>query len=316
MMDVGSALSVAEQHFPLGPEKLAEQLGVRWWRTPLDGAAGWCIPTSSPVIVLNANDPSTRQRFTLAHELAHLVRGTPGLELTRDRDLFTSDAQEEREANELAASLLMPLRWLEAQALQAPIGKLVLNKLAAEANVSVPTLMYRIANCAAELGFSTITVLRFDGEHLKSQFPPVNVSDELAGRLLSGAKSTSNGIFRQPLTDGSVALGTLIENPAFYTTVFVQIVSAQVATLPSADEYLDRCKRYLFQDETRFVQKFGGCLGSFKSKNAEHSMPLEHAVHQFLEQYAGKWHDPEHEVRLRTEMGLAWLRYRLSKWYH
>lgn len=74
------------------------------------------------IITINSNDPVSRQRFTLAHELAHFIKHRKQLDSggILDNALYRSllPEQLEWEANRYAAQLLMPLSamkklWLE-----------------------------------------------------------------------------------------------------------------------------------------------------------------------------------------------------------
>jgi Zn-dependent peptidase ImmA (M78 family) len=56
------------------------------------------IPEIPPCIFINSNQPADRMRFTLAHELAHII-----LHKVPNEDM-------ERQANEFASALLMPAR--------------------------------------------------------------------------------------------------------------------------------------------------------------------------------------------------------------
>jgi Zn-dependent peptidase ImmA (M78 family)/transcriptional regulator with XRE-family HTH domain len=88
------------------------------------------VPGLFPIIVLNEDQPADRLRFTLAHEIGHLVMHR-----------FPS-ATMEAEANEFASAFLMPKRDI------TPVlrGKLDLRRLAAlkpEWRVSMQALLYR-----------------------------------------------------------------------------------------------------------------------------------------------------------------------------
>lgn len=73
--------------------------------SPLNGVEGWCIRGPTTIVRLSQNSSEVRRRFTLAHELAHLVLGTdPDIAL----EPFRSDRLEEREADRLAAECLIP----------------------------------------------------------------------------------------------------------------------------------------------------------------------------------------------------------------
>jgi Zn-dependent peptidase ImmA (M78 family) len=88
------------------------------------------VPGLPPIIVLNQEQPADRLRFTLAHELGHLVMHR-----------FPSPDME-TEANEFASALLMP----KSDVIVALRGKLDLRRLAAlkpEWRVSMQALLYR-----------------------------------------------------------------------------------------------------------------------------------------------------------------------------
>jgi Zn-dependent peptidase ImmA (M78 family) len=70
-------------------------------------------PQEEPVIMLNANDPPNRRRFTCAHEIGHFVRrGATSEPYTtidfRNASSTKGEDDEEIYANEFAACLLMP----------------------------------------------------------------------------------------------------------------------------------------------------------------------------------------------------------------
>jgi Zn-dependent peptidase ImmA (M78 family) len=76
---------------------------------------------AAPVIGVNSNNPKVRQRFTIAHELGHLILHE-GHELIlerlvrlnfRDATSSTASDAEEIEANHFAAELLMPQDLLQ-----------------------------------------------------------------------------------------------------------------------------------------------------------------------------------------------------------
>ena len=86
-----------------------------------DDVSGMLIPTKDgPVIVVNSDHSPTRQRFTIAHELGHLILHnytTPHADRrykVRFRDATSSEGTdvEEIEANQFAAALLMPKNLL------------------------------------------------------------------------------------------------------------------------------------------------------------------------------------------------------------
>jgi len=97
---------------------LARDLGVRINYAALDGFAGKIEMVQSQngpefIITINDADSFSRQRFTLAHELAHFIKHRKQIEAGNivDNAMYRSLLPEpmEWEANRYAAQLLMPL---------------------------------------------------------------------------------------------------------------------------------------------------------------------------------------------------------------
>src|SRR6185436_11785422 len=121
LRDAANSLTTAR--FPDGPPYdpwvLAEDLGVTVYQECLRGQDGYAdVRANGAVVVLDPLAPLCRKRFTLAHELGHIVlhrawsRGVP-LNLVRYRASgcpagVTSDPIEETLCNYFAAELLMP----------------------------------------------------------------------------------------------------------------------------------------------------------------------------------------------------------------
>ena len=90
---------------------------------PFENADGTSInlkvPGKSPRVIVNTDNPVSRQRFTLAHELGHLLIPWHVGTIIDNLDLNLSNSSSgywkiEEEANQFAAALLMPLRWVKA----------------------------------------------------------------------------------------------------------------------------------------------------------------------------------------------------------
>ena len=76
MISPSAAIAICAASFPNGPEELASHLKVVVERSALQGVEGWCVSGIKTVVRINSNSSPARQRFTLAHELAHLILGT------------------------------------------------------------------------------------------------------------------------------------------------------------------------------------------------------------------------------------------------
>ena len=104
---------------PVNLEKLAKQFAtVERDKLPRDADAVVVYRTGSkPHIILNEEKPATRRRFTLAHEIAHVMipwhLGTVACHTEWTVQFDDMDyAQTEAEANRFASELLMPRAWL------------------------------------------------------------------------------------------------------------------------------------------------------------------------------------------------------------
>jgi Zn-dependent peptidase ImmA (M78 family) len=123
---------------PVDVERLAAELGLDIVRQRLsDDIAGMIIrdrkrsPESGYTIYINSGDNPRRQRFTLAHEIAHYVlhRDLIG-DGVSDSALYRSKLGEwyERQANRMAADILMPVKlvrkYYETQKGIAPLAQI------------------------------------------------------------------------------------------------------------------------------------------------------------------------------------------------
>jgi uncharacterized protein DUF955 len=124
---------------PIDVEALAAALGVAAVRPAdlveegrLDRAGGMTE------ILVRRDAPAARRRFTIAHELAHLVLdpdGTSG---------EGRSAREERRCDEIAAALLMPRAWVRDAYADRPRCLATTRALAGEGDVSISAAVTRL----------------------------------------------------------------------------------------------------------------------------------------------------------------------------
>jgi len=122
-LSAGEALRIAElqanhllHHFEIEtdavPEEIVSELPrVRVFREEgllVSGAAHW--NGRHWIIIVNADEPIFRQRFSVMHEFKHVLDHTTKQFLYHDRPFQTADEQAERVADYFAACLLMPKR--------------------------------------------------------------------------------------------------------------------------------------------------------------------------------------------------------------
>jgi Zn-dependent peptidase ImmA (M78 family) len=119
----GETLRIAElqanhllRHFRIEtnsvPEEIVSELPrirvIREDGLPVSGAAYW--NGRYWIITVNADEPFSRQRFSVMHEFKHVLDHTTKHLLYRDRPFQTAAEQSERVADYFAACLLMPKR--------------------------------------------------------------------------------------------------------------------------------------------------------------------------------------------------------------
>lgn len=108
---------------PIDLEEIAEFLKVKVTREPLDPDVSGVMlfENGKKSVAINSNQHINRQRFTLAHEIGHLILHATSNEdrIHIDRRFFrnssssSGEIKEEIEANAFAACLLMPKKFLK-----------------------------------------------------------------------------------------------------------------------------------------------------------------------------------------------------------
>ncbi len=121
---------------PVDIKKIIKKLGIEIVEDilPLDISGAIRRAGKDITIYFDTREPKTRQRFTLAHELAHYLLGhlDSGDGYISDNTLYRSGMtnRQERDANYLAAELLMPMEQID--------------KLLSSASYTLPTLAEKL----------------------------------------------------------------------------------------------------------------------------------------------------------------------------
>lgn len=153
--DVIAASSVTATPVPV--ERVARRLGVQVRYAPFDGEISGMSYIKDGVSIIGVNNlhHPHRQRFTLAHELGHVLLHTDELErqvhldrgsLYRDSLSSTGTNARERAANAFASELLMPSVLLE-QAIDPRMDLEdddAVGRLARKFRVSVAAMHFRL----------------------------------------------------------------------------------------------------------------------------------------------------------------------------
>jgi Zn-dependent peptidase ImmA (M78 family) len=146
---------------PIPVEQIVKKLGATIELRPFQGQISGMLYRDDHrrVIGVNSREPEVRRRFTVAHEIAHLVlhKGrqmiidTPArYNLRRGVGSVASD-REEVEANAFAAELLMPrdmvmAQWQQNTAKRAVPPSQLVGELATKFDVSTQAMGYRLVN--------------------------------------------------------------------------------------------------------------------------------------------------------------------------
>jgi Zn-dependent peptidase ImmA (M78 family) len=146
---------------PVPVDKLAKVLGVRIEYTPFDDELSGMafIASGKPVIGVNSNHPPNRQRFTIAHELGHVVLHRAKLDATvmidKGKNFMPRDQKSaegidplEVQANAFASELLMPdwlIRPILAESSRDIQDDAYLMSIAQRFRVSLAALQNRLA---------------------------------------------------------------------------------------------------------------------------------------------------------------------------
>lgn len=129
----------------------------------------------STLILLRTDKNDERRRFTLAHELGHLVLADPSVLNLARQTLGVETFDIERMCNYFAAELLMPGRWLRDQFQDRPERLAVIDDLAQRAEVSVSAAANRLRSV---LGWRS-TLLYFQR---RREWEPVVIVSGAIGR--------------------------------------------------------------------------------------------------------------------------------------
>lgn len=145
-------LETHQTTYPVQLGAIAKALGIKILSSTLrSDISGEIRETNGEVTIkVNRHDAKTRQRFTVAHELAHYFLHRDLLKDGIVDDVLYRSSHStsiEQEANRLAADILMPIHLLNELVLQCNHEKETSRKieyLAQELNVSITALKIRL----------------------------------------------------------------------------------------------------------------------------------------------------------------------------
>lgn len=152
-------MKIVRQHLSVKPVQLgamARELGLSVKLSALGaGQSGSIEPHDDGYLIkINRYETRERQRFTLAHEIAHfllhrdIINKTGGIV---DNVLYRSGQPEqvEYEANRLAADLVMPAHLIDEEISNRPVTEEMIDRLARRFQVSKAAMEIRLGPVAA-----------------------------------------------------------------------------------------------------------------------------------------------------------------------
>jgi Zn-dependent peptidase ImmA (M78 family) len=174
---------------PVDLDRIARNLGVHVEYVRLADSLSGFLSTKGDerIIGVNARHHKTRQRFTMAHELAHVLLGhdtgevhvDKGIVLFRDADSTGTNAEIEIEANRYAAELLVPRAMLKEDLSRLDAFDAItdddLEHLANRYAISLVALLNRLG----DIGFATTAARRAKTSSSSDLTSGVSVDDSL-----------------------------------------------------------------------------------------------------------------------------------------
>ena len=316
-LSVERALALADEFFPHAPEKIVQQYGIEVRRSPL-ACDGWCLQLDDRAIIrINSATTLARQRFTLAHELGHLILGIPAV---IGESMFIIDSKRsvnEREVNKLAAKILLPASRIRDEIREVPITAAVIEKLAKRARVSDSAVALRLADEAPSFGLTNAAVVFYSNDRMVWQFSEkLWLSDDGPDEVLAECKKAFPMAARIPQGNNEVVVASFVDNPKLDTkTVFLQLVPDHEGLKQLRVERLKELEKELFAGDGTFRSSVNGRFGHFRP--AAMKLQLEEAVEQFttrLRTNPPNLLNPRQLKALLSPKGSEYIRLKLQQW--
>ena len=316
-ISVEDALKLAEQHFPSAPERLAELLQVEVRFRAFKGD-GFCVKNGErAIIVINSEFPLARRRFTLAHEIGHLLLNIPSVFGETIRETQRNNSEEERRVNGIAGQILLPLKVARRAVRELPISPVTLKKLAKDARVSELFVARRLAGLAPDLGLLAAAIIHYENQKYRWQFgTSARMPGVIAEQLLFNCQN-SHAQIKQIAgeKEDELVFADLIQNSYFsLQTVFLQRVRALDCATEPFEVTRKRMEDQLLENYESLRPSLQGSISGIKSKAA--SLTLNEAVELFNERYLNedsRW-DPLFCLRMLAPEGQDYLRLRFQPW--
>lgn len=313
MISPEAARQFAESNFPEAPERLAQHLAIDVRYSTMSGCDGYCLVLRDKAIVrINSQLSPYRKRFTLAHELGHIILGIPGVVGESFEQMIGSKETEERRVNQLASEILMPIQVVKQIIPDVPVVSGALKRLAKRSNVSELAAAIRVCNLAESIGLINASVVFFgDGDSVTWQWSTtLQMPEETARLLLQEAGGIAPEVYRLPRDDGNTIVASILANPAFGSaTLFVQLLPTSLGMQPSHHEKRRRLETELFANNAKLQQQMSGLFGAHKGKID--GLSMSQAINLFWERNRTKVAN----TTVDSAIGREYVELRIGEWY-
>ncbi len=303
------AFALAEQHFPAGPEALCETLGMSVRYAACVGTEGWCVhncASGNTRITINSRSPRVRQRFTLAHEVAHVLRilnaPNPATSPTHvpwpSAGPFVNDLAEERVVDAIAADLLIPRGILRVRLPHLPATEREIAAVAKAAGISPWVVCQAMTAHASALGLSGAEVVFIRQDRVDFR------RSSTGEPLVADAK----GEHQRALVTSDAALSNTASIAYKHETVSLLFVQRTVAprSAPSADDL----RKQLFGEDRSLQGSFAGAIGAWTNRHRSSASfaNVDALITGFIAHYTQHWSKKPHLLAvLRSDACRQWL---------
>lgn len=314
-ISVENALLFAEEHFPNAPERLVDYLEIEVKNSPLN-CDGWCLQFDDRAIIrINSEMSDVRKRFTLAHELGHLIYEVPTV-VGESILTFGKRSKEERQIDKFAAELLLPASKVLSAIQEIPVTAKALQRFTKNAKVSDLAVALRVANLTAEIGLNDASVVFYENDTLKWQWSEtLKLTGDTPAEILAECTKLAPNPARILHKQNEVIVASFIENPSFSTkTLFLQLVNEFDGLKQLREERIRELEKYVFADEINYKRSFEGCIGWIKPRIE--NLSLDEAIAIFNNRYlksSERWGRTQFN-RLRSDEGSEYIQLRLEIW--
>lgn len=316
-LSVEQALTLAEEYFPYAPEKIAELYNIQVRRSPLN-CDGWCLQVEDRAVIrINSTSTVARQRFTLAHELGHLILGIPAVIGESMFSTVNRNSAEEKRVDKLAANILLPKSKVLSDINEVPVTAAAIKRLARRSHISDVVVALRLANEASAFGLQNASVVYYSHDKMVWQFSEtLRLTEGGPEELLTECMNAFPMAARIPHGENQIVVASFLDNPKRNTkTVFLQLVPDHEGLKQLRVERLRELEAQLFRGDNTFRGSINGRFGSFKSTAMK--LPIEEAMAQFVKRLKSappEMLKPEQTRLLLSAKGLEYIRLKLQQW--